>query len=78
MKAREKNMTMKTQVCTCVFVAAGLPMNTTGCEVHTKQSYACDECKCLSYKPKKAPVPDGKKGFHWALCTCGHAAQSHN
>jgi hypothetical protein len=68
------------EVCTCTFVAAGEPMQNNECTVHTQPKYACDECGCDNYRPRKAPIPGGGyRGMdQWFACVCGHLAQSHN
>lgn len=62
--------------CTCTFRASGVSLDNTGCVVHTKATYPCDDpkCGCMDYRPHKAPTEQNK----WPRCICGHIAQEHN
>jgi hypothetical protein len=60
-------------ICTCTFVASGVPMNSNNCHIHMGRAYGCDVCECTDYKPRSAP-----RDTFWSICTCGHVAQDHN
>lgn len=69
-------------LCTCKFVAVGVPMDARGCTIHTRATYACDygtcscygTCGCKDYRPSKDINVVGK----WPVCVCGHLTQDHN
>lgn len=76
-KARLEHDIKELESCQCKFTTANAPMDQSGCLVHAKKSYACEEhgCSCHNYRPQRET--DFKNG-HWALCVCGHIAQIHN
>lgn len=58
--------------CTCKYIEARKPMDTTGCPVHTQKHYKCKATNCKDYRPVREPV------LTWPRCVCGEIAQEHN